>query len=148
MLYFWFKNGDSTSDLSTYISSLVSAFITGINFLLYEIFLFISKFEYRSVMMEDQISRSVKIIISACLNSGLLLLGAYFILDLQSLWHQNGFVDTISYTFVYAIFTPHFLKYINVYNCIKLYRYFKVKGGNSNYTQKMANLYFEKPEGY
>jgi hypothetical protein len=68
-----------------------------------------------------------------------MLLGAYFIVNLNTVWQTNGFVDTISYTFIYAIFTPHVLKYVNLYNILKLHSYLKIKSGDANLTQKMAN---------
>jgi hypothetical protein len=59
-----------------------------------------------------------------------MLLGAYFIVNLNTVWQTNGFVDTISYTFIYAIFTPHVLKYVNLYNILKLHSYLKIKSGD------------------
>jgi len=46
----------------------------------------------------------------------------------------------ISYTFLYAIVAPHALKYFNLCNFIKLFRYLKFKAGKANYIQKLPNI--------
>lgn len=71
-----------------------------------------------------------------------MLLGAYFIVSLNTIWEYNGFVDTITYTLIYAIITPHIFKYVNLYNILKLHSYIKIKTGNAKLTQVMANESF------
>ena len=52
ILYFWFTDGQRVNPTwETYISGLVSALIVLINFFLYYLFIFVSKFEYHPVMM-------------------------------------------------------------------------------------------------
>ena len=41
-----------------------------------------SKFEYHPVIMEDHITKSIKIIVGVFLNSGLMLLVTYYIIGL------------------------------------------------------------------
>lgn len=80
------------------------------------------------------------------LNEGILLFCAYYIIELPTMWVYNGFVDTLSYAFIFDIVFPHLVKYINLHNITKLYYYYRIHYTNPPYTQKMANTYYEKME--
>lgn len=56
---------------------------------------------------------SIKKVIAIFLNSGIILLFVYLILNKTSIWITNGFVDTVTLSFIYALIVPHVLKYID-----------------------------------
>lgn len=92
-----------------------------------------------------------KVTFSVFLNSGVMLLFAYFMLDLGSIWIYNGFVDTISYSFLFAIVLPHVYKYCG-WGLVKgWYGRWRLRreGGQgkvevTGVTQLQANSVFEK----
>jgi hypothetical protein len=52
---------------------------------------------------------------------------AYFILDLNSIWVSNGFIETMSYSFMIAIAMPHIIRFLNFDFIKKMYQQLKVK---------------------
>lgn len=147
LYYFWYLLVRPSNDtLEQYISGLISLFMVVVNFILYHFFILISDCESRGLCLEDQISKSIKIIFTVFLNEGILLFCAYYIIELPTMWVYNGFVDTLSYAFIFDIVFPHLVKYINLHNITKLYYYSRIHYTNPPYTQKMANTYYEKME--
>lgn len=87
-----------------------------------------------------------KVTLSVFLNSGVMLLFAYFILDLSSIWVYDGFVDTISYSFLFSTVLPQLYKYCNWGMLKGYYRRWRLRKGNipEGMTQAEANQVFER----
>lgn len=86
-----------------------------------------TQYEHRPTKLEQYVSMAKKITVCVFLNTGVMLLLAYFIIDLTSVWIYNGFIDTMSYSFLFSIFLPQFYKFAD-WDAIKK-RYYRWKIG-------------------
>lgn len=68
-----------------------------------------------------------KVVISIFLNSGVMLLFAYFIIDVNSVWVANGFIDTMTFSYLLVTFMPHVLSYANLDFLVKFIQRTKLK---------------------
>lgn len=84
------------------------------NLILQKVLSILSKYEFRPTTLEEYVSVSVKKTIAIFLNSGIILLFVYLILNRSSIWITNGFVDTITLSFIYCLIVPHVLKYFDI----------------------------------
>lgn len=146
LLYLTFKRFKTgVAQIDEYISPVLSIAIGLINTILYRVLTAVSRFEFRATTLEDKASITWKIIVSIFLNSGVLLLFAYFILDLNSVWVANGFIDTMTFSYLLVTFMPHFFSYINIDFIVKLFCRIRVRCGIKKFTQSQANTIYERP---
>lgn len=128
LLYLTFKKSQTgIQQLDEYISPVLSLAIGLINLALYKVLTLISRYEYRATTLEDKVSVTSKVVISIFLNSGIMLLFAYFILDLKSVWVANGFIDTMTFSYLLVTFMPHVLAYLNFDVIVKAFQRLKLR---------------------
>lgn len=128
LLYLTFKKSQTgIQQLDEYISPVLSLAIGLINLALYKVLTLISRYEYRATTLEDKVSATSKVVISIFLNSGIMLLFAYFILDLKSVWVANGFIDTMTFSYLLVTFMPHVLAYLNFDVIVKAFQRLKLR---------------------
>ena len=70
--------------------------------------------EKQPTILEEMISYTCKLTVLVFMNSGVILLLAYLILDMGSVWIYNGFVDTLTYSLLFAVVLPHLCKYCSL----------------------------------
>lgn len=106
---------------------------------------YMTRYEYRPTKLEQYTSMAKKITVCVFLNTGVMLLLAYFIIDLTSVWIYNGFIDTMSYSFLFSIVLPQLYKYADWDALKKRYGRWRV-GRGLKISQQEANSYFEREE--
>lgn len=150
LLYLTFKKSQTgIKQLDEYISPVLSLAIGVINLALYRLLTLVSRYEYRATTLEDKVSVTSKVVISIFLNSGVMLLFAYFILDLKSVWVANGFIDTMTFSYLLVTFMPHVLAYINVSVFVKALQRLRLRCSSrklEDISQATANAIHERPE--
>ena len=145
LLYYWFTYRTRIDSQSQeYVSFLVSGMVVVVNLILQKVLSVLSKYEFRPTTLEEYVSITAKKTVAIFLNSGIILLFVYLILNTSSIWVANGFVDTLSYSFIYCLFLPHLLKYINYDVLVSSFRRLKMNGNPPEIPQAEANKVFER----
>lgn len=79
-----------------------------------KLFSHLSNSELRSTLTEQVASSAWRLTVVMFLNSGMLLFVGYAIFGLDSLWIYSGFVDTLSYSFIFSVVLPQLYKYCSL----------------------------------
>lgn len=112
MLYFNFRKG--TPQLDSFICPLISLSISFTNTCLWKVSAYLDGLEKQSSVVEQMSSSACKLCVMNFVNSGIMLFLAYIIFDPSSIWVYNGFIDTLSYSFLFAIILPQLYTYCSL----------------------------------
>ena len=121
--------------------------ISLVNSCLYKLFSHLNELEKQPTLLEERVSSACRLTALMFVNSGAMLLIAYLITDLGSIWVYNGFVDTISYSFLFSIVLPQLYKYFSIDVLRGWHQRTKARksGFPPRTTQQEANKIFERP---